>query len=161
MMPQILGEHRLYMNIFLWSLWVCQSVKLVHLCAPCVFLCPDPSTFLYPPPCVFLCPPWDSGTMGGVRVPTYRNRVVIFYYALVDILEIFPNSYQDFWDPEPNGSHDLHVCLGALPTSLTHHSLLASHSIGLHFGSSQTAWAGSRSMAWSKIYWHEALGVGS
>ena len=22
--------------------------------------------------------PWDTGSMGGVRVPTYRNRVVIF-----------------------------------------------------------------------------------
>ena len=24
-------------------------------------------------------PPWDTGSMDGVRVPTYRNRVVIFF----------------------------------------------------------------------------------
>ena len=26
----------------------------------------------------FYAPPWDTGSMGGVRVTTYSNRVVIF-----------------------------------------------------------------------------------
>ena len=77
------------------------------------------------------------------------SKFCVFYYALVDILEIFPHSYQDFWDPESN------ACPFRLPTSLTQHSFLANHSIGLHFGSFQTAWA------WSRIYCYEGLGVGS
>ena len=31
--------------------------------------------------CVSMPPPWDTGTMGGVRVPTYRNRVVILFFC--------------------------------------------------------------------------------
>ena len=31
---------------------------------------------------VFMPPPRDTGSMGGVRVPTYRNRVVIFFEDL-------------------------------------------------------------------------------
>ena len=36
------------------------------------------STLLF----VSMPPPWDTGSMGGVRVPTYRNRVVIFLFDL-------------------------------------------------------------------------------
>ena len=72
MMTQFLGEHHLYMNIFLWA---CQSVCQSNLCPP--------AHFCILPPCVFLCPPsWDTGTMGGVRVPTYSNRAVIFTKSL-------------------------------------------------------------------------------
>ena len=68
------------------SIWtsfcdVYESVSQSNLCiyvSPCVFLCPHPCTFLYPPPLCVSMPPWDTGTMCGVRVPTYRNRVVIF-----------------------------------------------------------------------------------
>ena len=35
--------------------------------------------------CVSMPPPWDTWTIGGVRVPTYRNRVVIFSLS-TDIL---------------------------------------------------------------------------
>ena len=40
------------------------------------------STLLF----VSMPPPWDTGSMGGVRVPTYRNRVVIFYFIKSEIL---------------------------------------------------------------------------
>ena len=29
---------------------------------------------------VSMPPPWDTGSLGGVRVPTYRNRAVIFLF---------------------------------------------------------------------------------
>ena len=66
MMPQILGEHLLYMNILLWSLWVCQSNLCIYMSPPlCVSLSP-PLYILYPPPL--------SRAMGGFRVTNYRNR---------------------------------------------------------------------------------------
>ena len=32
--------------------------------------------------CASMPPPWDTETMDGVRVPTYSNRVVIFFLFL-------------------------------------------------------------------------------
>ena len=85
MMPYILGQHRLYMNIFLWSLKsmsLSVSQTCAFMCPPVCFCVPTPVHLCILPHCVFLCPPWDTGTMGGVRVPTYRNRVVIFNFDL-------------------------------------------------------------------------------
>ena len=80
------------MNFFLSvSQSVCQSVTLVRFCVPplCVSVSP-PVRFCVPPPFAFII---YNPTMelGGVLVPTYRNRVVIFIlYVLSTIFE--PNA---------------------------------------------------------------------
>ena len=72
---------------------LCISVSPpVRFCVPpCVFLCPPlcvsvspPVRFCVPPLCVSVSPPFafiiynPTMELGGVLVPTYRNRVVIF-----------------------------------------------------------------------------------
>ena len=74
-------------SIWTFFLWVCLSVKLVHLCIPplCAFLCPHPVGFSIPHLCISVSP-WDTGTIGGVSVSAYCNSVVIFFLQRIETI---------------------------------------------------------------------------